>query len=322
MRVQTVLGAVAAESLGRTLVHEHLFLAYPGSEFDPRLVFDRAAFVRLACRRLEALKHFGVATIVDPCPIEFGRDVGLMAEISERAGIHVVCTTGFYFERLGLPPYWRGRSAEQIAALYIEEAENGIGAARIRPGAIKCATGAGAISALEERFLTAACLAHHATGLPIITHTQGGTCGPEQQALFTRNGVAPHRCLIGHCCENPDPAYHRRIVEGGSYIGFDRIGLTRLQSDEVRADNLVRLVRSGFGSQVMMSQDRYCALIGDPLSEAPSAEVLAQMARGEWPPPYSYLFTDFIPMLRERGLADSEIFPMLDDTPRRFLSGT
>jgi phosphotriesterase-related protein len=44
-------------------------------------------------------------------------------------------------------------------------------------------------------------------------------------------------------------------------------------------------------------------------------------AAGDWPPPYTYLFTDFVPMLRERGLSDGEIFAMLDDNPRRFFAG-
>ena len=134
--------------------------------------------------------------------------------------------------------------------------------------------------------------------------------GPDQQALFAAGGVEAHRCLIGHCCGNADPAYHRRIVDGGSYIGFDRIGMLRFQPDEVRADNLVHLVRSGHAAQVMMSQDRHCGWLGK-LARQATAQELAHIAtlkaQGQWPPPYSYLFTDFIPMLLERGLILGEI---------------
>ncbi len=98
--------------------------------------------------------------------------------------------------------------------------------------------------------------------MPIITHTQDGYAGPEQQAAFAKGGVPAHRCLIGHCCGNADPGYHQRIVDGGSYIGFDRIGLLRFQPDEIRADNLVRLVRNGYRAQIMMSQDRHCGWLG------------------------------------------------------------
>src|SRR5690606_2524829 len=108
----------------------------------------------------------------------------------------------------------------------------------IRPGVIKCATGAPAITAHERKFLEAASVASLATGVSILTHTENGACGPEQQDVFEGRGVELHRCLIGHCCGNADPDYHRRIVERGAYIGFDRIGSIARQPDEVRADNV------------------------------------------------------------------------------------
>ncbi len=324
MRVQTVLGPIGIEQLGRTLIHEHLFIAFDGAQYDPQAVFDRPAFVREAVKRLKALKEHGVSTFVDPCPIDLGRDVQLMAEISEKAEMHVVCTTGFYYEAQGLPVYWRVRSEEDIASLYIREIEKGIGDTGIRAGAIKVATGAPNVTALEEKFVAAACIAQKATGVPIISHTQDGVGGPEQQALFAKGGVKPHCCLIGHSCGNADPAYHRRIVDGGSYIGFDRIGIVRLQPDEVRADNLVKLVRDGFAHRVMMSQDRYCFQLGRPMRVLTAEEVAnidTLSKAGQWPPHFTYLFTDFIPMLRQRGLKDAEIFSILDDNPRRFFAG-
>ena len=56
-----------------------------------------------------------VKTFVDPCAIEMGRDPELMAEVSQRTGMQIVCATGFYKEEAGLPYYWRVRSAEEAA---------------------------------------------------------------------------------------------------------------------------------------------------------------------------------------------------------------
>jgi predicted metal-dependent phosphotriesterase family hydrolase len=54
MQIQTVLGPIGLDDLGRTLMHEHLFIAFPGAEFDPTAVFDRETFVAEATRRLRS----------------------------------------------------------------------------------------------------------------------------------------------------------------------------------------------------------------------------------------------------------------------------
>ena len=325
MTVQTVSGAIELDQLGRTLMHEHLFIAFPGAEYDPSAEFDRAGFIAEAAKRLRQLREeHGVRSFVDPCPIELGRDAGMMAEIAEKSEMNVICTTGFYFEAMGFPVYWRARTVDEIAELYIREITHGIGKTGVKAGAIKVATGAPVITELEEKFLAAACIAQKATGVPIITHTQDGYGGPQQQKLFADGGVEAHRCLIGHCCGNPDPAYHKQVVDGGSYIGFDRIGILRLMPDETRADNLVKLVRSGHRAQIMMSQDRHCGWLGKFARQVPPEEQVgidALKAAGQWPPPYTYMFTDFVPMLRERGLNEQEIFSILDENPRRFFAG-
>ena len=42
---------------------------------------------------------------------------------------------------------------------------------------------------------------------------------------------------------------------------------------------------------------------------------------GDWPAPQTYLFTGFLPMLRERGVSDAQIAHMLEENPRRFFAG-
>jgi phosphotriesterase-related protein len=325
MMIQTVTGAIPLDRLGRTLMHEHIFVSFDGTQYDSSVIFDRAALVREATRRLTELRvRHGVDTFIDPCPIELGRDVSLMKEVSEGSGMQIVCTTGFFFGDMGLPPYWRYRTVEEIAELYVREILQGIANTGIRAGAIKAALGAPVISELEKKFLAAASLAQKATGVPIITHTQDGFGGPEQQELFHPHGVPPHRCLIGHSCGNPDPAYHRRIVDGNSYVGFDRIGMLRMQSDEVRADNLALLVRNGFRSQVMMSMDRHCGWHGKlnrQLTLDQQAELEELRSQGEYPAAFTHLFTKFVPMLRTRGVADEDMAHILEENPRRFFAG-
>ncbi|MDH2356904.1 hypothetical protein QCM80_40825 [Bradyrhizobium sp. SSUT112] len=326
MMVHTVTGAIPVEALGRTLMHEHLFVAYPGVEFDPLVKFDRAELIKEAVRRLTQLRtEHSVRSFVDPCPIELGRDVNMMKEVSEKSGVYIVCTTGFYYEAAGLPVYWRARTVDEIAELYVREITHGIGDTGVKAGALKVSTGAPVITEHEKKFLAAACIAHKTTGMPVITHTTDGSAGPAQQALFATGAVAAHRCLIGHCCRNPDPAYHRSIVAAGCYIGFDQIGYASLQSDEVRAENISKLVGEGFRAQIMISQDRYCGLLGKLLRQfRPEELATVEQLRSKSPPwsyPLTYMFSEFIPMLHARGVAHEDIVSILEDNPRRFFAG-
>lgn len=326
MMIETVTGAIPVENLGRTLMHEHLFIAFPGAWFDPLATFSRADLIAEAVRRLVQLRtDHDVRTFVDPCPIELGRDVTLMKEVSEKAGMQIICTTGFYYEERGLPFYWRARTEDEIAELYIREITHGIGETGVKAGALKVSTSAPAVTDQEKKFLAAACIAQRVTGVPIITHTTDGCAGPEQQKLFAIGGVAAHRCLIGHCCSNADHHYHRRIVDRGSYIGFDQIGANHFQPDEVRASNVAKLVRDGFRSQVMMSMDRLCGHLGKPSARRLTSEEIARIqdlkSRRLWQE-HTYMFTDFIPMLRARGVLETDIVSILEDNPRRFFAGT
>lgn len=323
MKVQTVTGTIPVDHLGCTLMHEHVFIAFPGAWFDPLSKFDRADFIEEAVRRLVQLRsEHGVRTIVDPCPIELGRDVTMMKEISEKSGMHIVCTTGFYYEERGIPVYWRARTVDEIAELYVREITHGIGDTGVKAGAIKVSTGAPVVTAHEKKFLAAACIAHKATEVPIITHTTDGCAGPEQQQLLAAGGVAAHRCLIGHSCYNLDSAYHRRIVNAGSYIGFDQIGWS-YRPDHARADNLAKLVRDGFRAQVVMSMDRFCARLGKfnhQLTPDEIAEIEHLKSQGLYEA-HTYMFTDFIPMLHDRGVSQADILSILEDNPRRFFAG-
>src|SRR5437899_8167121 len=168
--VQTVLGLVDANHLGPTLVHEHVLISYPGDTLDPTgWSWERAACIDRAVERMEQLRDHGVRTFVDPCPIDLGRYPELLAEVAQRSGMQIVCATGFYHEEIGIPWYWRVRTSEEIAELYMHEIEHGIGATGIKPGVIKIAT-FDPVGEHDRKVVAAAGMAAAASGLTCITH--------------------------------------------------------------------------------------------------------------------------------------------------------
>jgi phosphotriesterase-related protein len=323
--VHTVTGPVDASELGRTLVHEHLLVGFPGWHLDalaPK--FDRDAAFARAVDMLKRLRgDHGVETFLDPCPMDLGRDVRFMADVADASGMRIICTTGVYFEEQGLTYTFRNLPFEDMVAIFVKEITEGVGDSGIKAGAIKCATGAPHISDYERRMLTAAAQASLATGVPIITHTQDGCCGPEQLEIFTGEGVPAHRCLIGHSDGNADHAYHRRIVDGGAYIGFDRLGIEAMQPDATRVECIAKLVDAGFTDRVCLSHDSTCGgwlgrpVFGPGLVIDPT--IMLERATKTWNP--THLFLRIMPMLHEAGVDEKAVSTMLDENPTRWFEG-
>ncbi|HVM67013.1 MAG TPA: hypothetical protein VMU14_19250 [Acidimicrobiales bacterium] len=327
--VMTVTGPVDAGQLGRTLVHEHIVISYYGEQWERTRRYTRPEIVARASDKMAELLDGGFTTFVDPCPIDLGRDPELYAEIAQRTGMQIVCTTGFYTEYMGtgLPFYWRARDPEEIAEFYLGELRDGIGSTGIRPGAIKAATGV-EVTAAERRMLTGAALTQREANVAIITHTEHSKNGDVQQDVFADNGADLSRVLIGHQDEQENVAEIRKLAERGTFVGIDRVGLEILAPDVRRADHVAALVQEGYTRQVCLSQDHICALTAPRSSYWVPPEHRGM--RGErkqeldWQVtdrPYTYVATEFADMLRARGVSDADLETIFVDNPRRLLAG-
>ena len=138
--VNTVLGPASVDDLGRTLIHEHLLVGFPGWFLDARQpVYNRREAMVRVIDAFEEIKAHGVDTIVDPCPGDLGRDVEFAAEVSQRTGLNIICATGLYYEAAGITFTTSRLSVEELTDIFIREIEDGVGATGIRPGVIKIA---------------------------------------------------------------------------------------------------------------------------------------------------------------------------------------
>ena len=319
--IQTVTGTTTPERLGRTLMHEHVVIGYPGYEIDwVRPGPSRKEMLARCVERIEEMKGLGITSMLDPCPADLGRDVEFMAEVAQRTNFQIVCATGLYKEAEGATAYWKfrgnfGPPVDAMAELFIKELTEGVGQTGIRAGIIKLGTGHQTLTQYEQWVFAAAAKAAVETGAPITTHTDGGRFGDDQQAFLLERGVPAHRIVIGHSCGTSDHAYHQKIVDAGSYLGFDRFGLDMLQPDDERVKALLRLIQGGAGNQVVVSHDSVWCWRGMPI---PSNEIREQMEK-VWNP--SHFLTRIAPRLRDGGATDAQIETLLVDNPRRFFAG-
>jgi phosphotriesterase-related protein len=321
--IDTVTGRVRPADLGKTLMHEHLLIGYPGWQMDalaPKFRRDEA--LARGVDRLQELRGLGVRTFVDPCPMDLGRDVEFMAEVAERSGMRIVCTTGAYKENEGLTYTFRALPVEEITAIYVKELTEGIGETGIRAGLVKVATGAPAISDYERKLVTAGGRAAAQVGCPVITHTDHASCGLEQIAILTEQGVPPHRILVGHSDGRDDHAYHRALADRGAYVGFDRFGIETFLPDEKRVDGVVRMVEAGYARSICMSHDCTAASwLGRPVFAGRVVVTPIQLAAllPNWEA--THLFKRILPKLRERGVSEADLDTIFIDNPRRYFGG-
>ncbi|MBA3471211.1 MAG: phosphotriesterase [Herpetosiphonaceae bacterium] len=323
--VNTVRGGIAPEQLGKTLMHEHFIFGYPGYQGDSTLgPFDRAGTLDDLEALVGRIKSHGVQTVVDATPNECGRDPEFLRELAERSDLNIICATGFYYEGEGAPAYFKFRAnlmdiSAEIYEMFMAELTVGIGKTGIKAGVIKLASSKDVMTDYERAFFVAGARAQRETGVPIITHTQEGTLGPEQAELLIAEGADPARIMIGHMDGNPNPEYHMRTLAHGVSIGFDRCGiqvLVGMPFDEDRVRVLTTLLQSNYVKQIMLSQDTVMHWLGRPLV----LPEMVQQIMANWHP--TNIFDNIIPALVQNGSTAADIQTMVIDNPRRLFGGS
>lgn len=318
--VQTVLGPVAADRLGRCLSHQHVLFGYPGWEGAVLSPFrwDEALEQAVTVLR-DAKARCGLQTVIDATPADCGRNMAFLRAVSERAGVHIVASSGYYYEGEGAPAYFKfrmayGNAAEEIYQMMRREVTEGVGDTGIRAGVIKVATSAGQITEYEDLFLRAAARVSAETGTRIITHTQAGTMGSEQARRLISYGAAPEHIMIGHLDNCTDMDELLKIFEQGVYGGFDRLGIqgfTGALPESRRLAEIVGLAGSGYADKLILSHDSIIRMLGDPWVY--SEQDAKDLARWNW----THVFEDILPRLQEMGLRPDQTEAMVTDNPQR-----
>ncbi|MEZ4584783.1 MAG: twin-arginine translocation signal domain-containing protein [Gemmatimonadales bacterium] len=312
-QVSTVLGPIDADRLGVTLPHEHVVASSAGFlRVWPEYL--GAGFVDKAVAKLAEAKREGIDTIVDVTPIDVGRDVRLLAEVSRRSGMQIVCCTGHWLQpSLSMA----ARSVEELTAFFRREIEVGIEDTGIKPGVIKVATDREGVTPFVDKALRAAARASKATGLPVTTHTLAAERTAEKQAeVFESEGLDPARVCLGHCDDSSDLEYLTGLARRGYTIGMDHLSWgTRpgVLDWKARADMVRALIDAGFVERIFLSNDWYFGI-----SIAPTGTM--ETLEGINPDGMLFSTRRIVPYLREQGVSAREIRVMTVDNPRRLLA--
>ncbi|MGI6513594.1 MAG: phosphotriesterase-related protein [Syntrophomonadaceae bacterium] len=321
--VNTVCGPVSVDDLGITLMHEHFIFGYPGYQGDVTCgPFKKDEALKNCIEVVEEMMALGLKTVVDATPNECGRDPLFLKEVSEKTGLNIICASGYYYEGEGAPAYFKQRAglgdiAPEIYEMFKKEVTEGIADTGIKAGVFKLASSKNEITDYEMVFFKAAARVSREEGIPIITHTQEGTMGPEQAQLLISEGVDPNRIMIGHMGGSTDLDYHLRTLEQGVYIAFDRFGLQGLVGcpmDDRRIACIAGLISAGYVEKIMLSHDVILHWLGRP-TQVPEA-ALPLIANWNW----GHIFKNIIPAFKKAGITEEQIHTILVENPKKFFS--
>jgi phosphotriesterase-related protein len=320
MKINTVLGSCDPGDLGPTLVHEHLLTGMPGAYLDAA-DFDRKREFATVSGAVEKVKQHGIATLIDPCPMELGRDPEFAAAISDRTGMRVIMSTGLYNDALGIPTHFRMLDSDEIAELYVREITEGIGSTGIKAGLIKSANsgmpnhpGEKGITRVEEKVFRAAARAQKATGVPILVHnSETAPFGREVLDIFQSEGVEPKRVMIGHSCGVGDMRYYFDILERGAWLGFDRFGIEAVVPDRMRLASLIGLLGVG-QDRIMLAHDTVACWLGR------LGKNMRNFLKGAPKWKLTHISEDILPALRKAGVSEDAIDTLMVKNPRDYFA--
>jgi len=325
-QVETVRGPIDTSELGRTYMHEHVFVLtadvqqnYPdewGNEDDR---------VADAVGKLQALAAQGVRTIVDPTVIGLGRYIPRIQRIADQVPeLHIVAATGCYtYDDVPFFFHYRGPAlSEALGAdvpdpmvdLFVGDITEGIAGTGVKAAFLKCAIDHQGMTDGVARVMRAVAKAHRRTGAPITVHTHPAspTGLAVKRLLCDDEGVDPTRVVLGHSGDSTDADHLSELAGHGFILGMDRFGINLGTTFEARADIVVELCKRGFADQMVLSQDAACYIDWiDP-------NVLAMAT--QWN--YLHIADEVLPYLQKHGVTDDQIDAMLVRTPRRYFEHT
>lgn len=318
--VQTVRGPVAVAELGRTLMHEHVFVLTTDVQRNfPDEWGDEDTRVADAVAKLRELAGIGVRTIVDPTVVGLGRYIPRIQRIAEQVPeLNIVVATGVY-TYTDVPFFFRHRGPgladgvpDPMVDMFVADITTGIAGTGVRAGMLKCAIDHEGLTPGVERIMRAVGAAHHRTGTPITVHTHPGTrTGLHvRRILVDECGVDPRRIVLGHSGDTADADHLTELAEAGFVLGMDRMGLNTEISFEQRCDIVVELCRRGFAGQLVLSHDAACYIDWVDPNVRP---LLTQ-----WH--YLHIEQEVLPYLRDHGVTEDQITAMLVDNPRVYFA--
>jgi phosphotriesterase-related protein len=292
-QITTVQGDLDPSDVGFTLMHEHLFV-------DVTMFWEESAALpdgdtRAMSAELGGPARWNASIVRDNLRLEPERDAGIieaevddfaaavgagacivdvssrplgpfpkqLRSLSERTGVHIVASTGFYVGEAH-PEWVRSASISELEQFMLAEVREGIAGTDVRAGIIGEIGTSAVLEEAERRVLTAAARVARATGVALNIHCEPPPLAVAHEILdvVESQGAAPGRVYLSHLDEVADNAYLIEILNRGVVVGFDSFGQEgyfsptwAVRRDNDKAASLAAMIDAGFVDQLVVAQD-------------------------------------------------------------------
>jgi phosphotriesterase-related protein len=337
-KIQTVLGAIEPEQLGRTLMHEHVLcdirppLSRGENDLGPEITLENTWQMNyghglrragrkymldledIATREVEMMKHAGGDAIVELTCGGLSPDPNGLRRIAEGTGVHLVMGCGYYVNDYQ-DPRNHARSVEDFAEEMIGQILYGAWGTDVKAGMIGEIGCQAPWTDTEKRVMQAALVAAQETGAAINVHPGRDCDQPQEVANFIKAaGYATDRVVISHIDRTIfDEPRLLRLADSGVTIEFDLFGQESsyyglsdidMPNDATRLRLIRALIEHGHLDRVVISHD-ICY----------RTRLASFGGHG-----YGHIFRNVVPMMKRRGYSDDEIEAILVRNPRRLLT--
>jgi phosphotriesterase-related protein len=333
---QTVVGPVAPEALGPTLMHEHLLCdirppSQRGAEhLGPEIRLDTVWAinygtlpaarkyllddVRVATAEVQRMLAAGGRTVVELTCGGLGPRPDALVHIARATGAHVVMGCGHYVDEFQAVEN-RARTVDDFAAEMIAAVLEGAWGSGVRAGIIGEIGCQAPWTPLEQRVMRGAILAQQETGLALNVHPGRHPDQPQEVADFiAAHGGAIERTVISHIDRTIfDTERLLRLADTGCVLEFDLFGQEQsyyrhadidMPNDAVRLQSIRALLARGHRDRVVIAHD-ICY----------TTRLVTFGGHG-----YGHIFANVVPLMRRRDFSEGEIQAILVDNPRRLLT--
>lgn len=343
MSVMTVLGPVAASTLGITLPHEHLFIDLRSQYTEPpdldmkrlgreQLSLANAGVLRrnpyalrdnlviddplLVNAELEEYKHYGGNTLVECTSLGITRDALGMKMLAKSSGVTIIAGCGYYTYDTH-PHELASWTVEQVTKSMLNDLTLGMEGTTIRAGVIGEIGASWPIHPDELNCLRAAANAQRQTGVAVYVHCYPwGKGGVQAAKLLLQEGVPAGKIVICHSDVELDHAYIQQLLNLGVYVELDSFGKEYYidppdrsiaggiyARDLDRVRVLKQLILAGYIRQLLISNDIYTKSL--------------LHAYGGWG--YDHILAHIVPMMREMQITEESISALLIGNPAQLL---